>query len=234
MDTRRRPEQERTFSVRLVTSPEEITRYFAFADPMLHIDNHDVLGSEYSPEEIAKAIEKGDRILFVLEDAKGDFVAGAMGVMTTEFRQRCLNIDAQHTVLLLEYAAVREDKQGEGYISILDNARMEWGKKLGADVVATEATRDNFHSMLTKLHAGFCIHSIEKLPGEPEYYVLSRPISKADREPEGQVKELPAIDKDVIEQHLQEGWVGVDIKNKGDVTSEDPNDWVLILAKDND
>lgn len=226
------PREERLpLPTRAVTDLAEIRAYFDFADPHLHIEDHELLGESYAPESIARDIQENRRTLLFLEK-DGIRVAGGMGTLVDVDRKKLLGISKDKKTLVLEYLVINEAERGKGYEKDLTDARIQWGKEHGADTVATEVEMNNFHSLVTKLKQGFAIRSVEYLPEEPPYYVLSRRIDTPHNERDnGELTEVRANDTKTIEAMLDDGWIGIDIKNTGEVTSTDPAAWVLILEK---
>ena len=63
----------------------------------------------------------------------------------------------------------------------------------------------------------------KKLNGDSDYDRPSGPL--------GDLEEIDLTDHHAIKSRLDQGWVGIDIKNLGDAKDSSPNNWRLILEK---
>lgn len=122
--------------------------------------------------------------------------------------------------------------RGRGVSQSLTEARIKCALENGCDYIVTDVFYDNPLGLVTKFKDGFGLTGYNFSSG---LFTLSKRINgkeNFDRNDNlGKLKELPLTDLDSIEDLTKKGWVGIDIKNIGDVKDSHPANWVLILEK---
>ncbi len=146
--------------------------------------------------------------------------------------------------------SIDENKEKHGYLSGLTvdpayrgksiakkitDARIEKAREQGCVHIDTEIYAKNPHALATKLHEGFLM--IKPVLDEDELmgFFLSKRIDGQEKSddtnliPENQ--SVVMSDQVKLRELLGSGWVGVDVKNLGEVSDNDPEKWAIIFEK---
>ena len=114
----------------------------------------------------------------------------------------------------------------------LTDARIKSALENGCDQVVTEVFYDNPLGLVTKFKDGFGLTNYSFGTG---LFTLSKRINGQEnfdrKNSVGELKELSLADLDSIEDLTRKGWIGIDIRNLGDIKDNNPVNWVLIFEK---
>ncbi len=131
-----------------------------------------------------------------------------------------------------------EEYRGQGLAMQINRAREEKAREEKCDYVACKVLPTNPIGVVSKLNDGYTIIStMSTRERHKEALYLSKRIDTNQRQydkkvgPPREYEEIELTDIDVIKFKLNRGWVGIDIKNIGDKTDNDPKNWKLILEK---
>jgi len=122
--------------------------------------------------------------------------------------------------------------RGQGVAKSLTDARIKSALENGCDQVVTEVFYDNPLGLVTKFKDGFGLTNYSFGTG---LFTLSKRINGQEnfdrKNSVGELKELSLADLDSIEDLTRKGWIGIDIRNLGDIKDNNPVNWVLIFEK---
>lgn len=181
-------------------------------------------------ETIAKAKTKDERVSFyAIKDDKGKMIATAkLNIYKKAGEQR------GH----LGRLTVNKEHRGEGLAGILEEKRLKDALASGCTTVDGDIDVLNPPALVTKLKGGFVITDCDlelDEDGERCFKVvktLTKPANY-DREhgPLGELREIELNKLKKIQNFLNSGWVGIDVKNIKGNEDMDPHQWILILEK---
>lgn len=131
---------------------------------------------------------------------------------------------------------VNPEYRGQNIAQKLVEIRTTKAKEEGCTHIDTEVYAENPQALVTKLNDGFSIvagrYDNKKLYG----FLLSK---KIDDEPEfdkkdkiGQIQEINLGNREKIGELLEDGWVGIDLKNLEKSDNSDSSTWMMILEKE--
>lgn len=134
---------------------------------------------------------------------------------------------------------VDKEYRGKGLAKKITDVSTEFAKKEGCTDLMASVICDNPIGLVTKFNDGFCLKRVELYDENDEdhasLFSLTKKIDNTtnyDRKEEvGELEEVLLSDLKIIEDRIKDGWVGIDIKNLGDVKDEDPNQWKLIMER---
>ncbi len=223
-----------------IATEQEVSQYFAFADPILHVDwGAEGLPEEYTPEYIVAHPEATK--IFVIKNGSNEIIGGAKIKKLTEEDARRLGLNkgpfSNQDGALLEYTVVREDYRNQGLLTELTQKRIDWAKERGIDYVCAEIAIDTPISAHTKIRDGFMFIDI-RMPGagiSVPYFIAVKPLYQESKTAENEVNKEQPERKEVevnetsfeeLRGLFDEGWVGVNIKLGGESDA-----WILILER---
>lgn len=133
----------------------------------------------------------------------------------------------------LALATVDEPYRGQGLARTLTDKRIQFLKEKGCAAVDTNVYCSNPPALATKLNDGFRIVSVTYDPVENfGSFSLTKALNGPSQEAvKADWQEISLKDIPAIQEALQHGWQGVDIKNTGDKDDMDTNHWTLIFEK---
>ena len=141
----------------------------------------------------------------------------------------------------LSFLSVDENFRGKGLAKQLTDARVDRARTEGCTYVATDVFTENPIALVTKFIDGYVLHDLEfygedgkagkfilykKIDGKEEYDKKNGPI--------GNVQEMELSDLVGIKTLIDQGWVGIDIKNIASSKDNTPKNWKLIMEHNTD
>lgn len=129
--------------------------------------------------------------------------------------------------------AVMEKYRGQGLAQAITETQVAKAREhecthLDADVFSRNAV-----GLVTKFNDGFALTGLTLYDETAGKFELSKRISGQEPEKPAAPEwiEAPLSDLKQIENYLHDGWIGVDLKNLGDVKDDDPDKWTVIFEK---
>jgi hypothetical protein len=214
------------------TAPSEasIRAFFDLANSYFGVEDPEVLiGPEYSIEQILKDVKDGKRFIQTIT-VDGTTVGGSIATYVNADRAaEVWHLDTP--AVLLEYTILPEDMRGKEYVLQLRSQQEAWTREKECQVQIGEVEFTNIASCVALLKQGFVLFRAEYPAQEGAYFVAKRNITETKEPRYETYKEVSFADTEHIETMMQDGWVGIDLKNLDDVTDFDVKHWVLILAR---
>jgi hypothetical protein len=245
MPTRTRKETIPPPEITGIHTPEELERYFAFANPVIGVDwGEGGVLEEYTPVYVAAHPELTQ--VFVAKDGTGEIIAGAKVTILNDGEKNRLGLAhgsfENQQGALLEYAAVKEEHRSAGMLGDLTEQRIAWAREHGAAFVCSEAEITNPISIYTKIRDGFVLASVQP-PSEGvvhPYFVETKSLNpkgdeKTSATPALEWKEVTVTEGsfDELKALFSDGWIGIDIKGADESPERLTVPWTLILERQN-
>ncbi len=140
--------------------------------------------------------------------------------------------------------SVDEDSRGRGLAPKIIHACEKAAQEEGCEVASLDVDCDNPISLVTNLKEGYRLVKMNSSvlvktsanKKESSFFVLEKLLTRQDDfDPKsgkiGELSEVNLADKETVNKHLKDGYVGIDIKNIGDPKDNSPENWILILEK---
>lgn len=138
----------------------------------------------------------------------------------------------------LAFLTVDESHRGAGLAKQLTDARTETARREGCTHIDTDVFTENPIALVTKFNDGYTLTNLDFYGDSKEAgsFVLSKRINGEQEHdirtgPLGELQEVPVSDLSTIKSMLENGWVGIDVKNIGDAKDRDPKQWTLIMEQ---
>jgi N-acetylglutamate synthase-like GNAT family acetyltransferase len=224
----------------LITSLEDIKAAIRFS---YHYNNKDYdhieegedasTGDKMAQEYFEQMKENKCRF-FVIKDGKGQLATTGCLQVFDEF-------DGENNAGYIRDQAVVPKYRGNKNRNLskeITDARLQAANELGCEHVYAELIETNTRSLISKFKDGFVMSNFHAGDEGPDKgcYVLRKKTDGTDEFDKkdgslGELQEVSLADIPALHALLEKGWVGIDIKNTGDIKDPDPNKWKLILEK---
>jgi GNAT superfamily N-acetyltransferase len=140
----------------------------------------------------------------------------------------------------IKFLAVEPGERGHGFASKIKKRIEKTAIDRGCNTLNCTVLADNPAGLNVELKDGFIFTDLfPEKDGKMKFFGYKRLDGGEDadrrRGPVGEIEEVKMsnveILKKMINQNAKDRWAVVDIKNLGDKTDSDPENWVLILEK---
>ncbi|MBI4427051.1 MAG: GNAT family N-acetyltransferase [Candidatus Magasanikbacteria bacterium] len=138
----------------------------------------------------------------------------------------------------LSFLSVDENLRGKGLSKQLENIRVEYARRNGCSSVSGDVFTENPIALVTKLNDDYTVIGLEFYDDDKQAgkFTVTKKIngkSKHERkkEPLGELREIQLSNLPAIKILLDQGWVGIDVKNLSDAKDKNPEQWMLIMEK---
>lgn len=188
-------------------------------------------------EKYSQQIQKGKCKFLAIKNEVGELAATGCMLDT-----KCLpNHDTYgpNSVMLQDQAVSSEFQGKKNLGKEITDARLKTAKDMGYEYACTEIGQTNYKSLISKFKDGFVANRFDKNEDPPSNgcFLLRKRTDQTEEYdkkdgPIGELKEVKISDSETIFNLIEDdNWVGIDIKNAGDITDKDPSNWLLILEK---
>lgn len=226
-----------------VTVPAELNTENELADFWTTFRrNNGIAGNDDKMEKRMVAMQAKQTLAQIESQAElGHFFGAKSGDKMVATGKLTIRVDSQGEKHgYLSFLTVDKEFRGQGVAKQMTDVRSGFAKDRGCRHLDTDVFAENPVALVTKFNDGYLLTAID-ISDDSKKFSLSKRIDGAEAKydkkngPLGELKEVGLAELEEIKDLLDQGYVGIDMKNIGsEENSEknvDPKKWVLILEK---
>lgn len=186
-------------------------------------------------KETLEKISEGNDIFYGVKK-DGKIIATAMLYLIPERKE--LNEKPDHVwYAYLGFLTVDKVYRGNSIAKKMTEVRIERAKQEGAIGVTTHVFASNPQALATKFDDGFFIDHLNIEDGKLIGFHLRKDFEERQKSRDFQKSQLASLEEinlsetKAIQECIENGAIGIDIKNLKEVTDTNPAHWILILQK---